>query len=49
MPRPSKDYKIKRNGNSVQVFFNEFYVGSVTLPRLCEMIKKDKEGRTNGD
>lgn len=42
MARPSKAYKVQRNGDSLQVFEAGVYVGSMPIKVLCEMIKAQK-------
>ena len=38
MARPRLEYKVKRNGNSVQVYKDGAYIGTISLPKLCLLL-----------
>ncbi len=42
MGRPKKEYAIRRNGNSVQVYENGGYCGSLPLAKLCELARASR-------
>lgn len=46
MGRPKKEFKIKRNGDSIQVFWSGEYVGSISLEKLCLFIIEEKRKGT---
>lgn len=43
MARPKKEYKIQRNGNSVQLIEGSDYCGSLPIAMLCELARNKKE------
>lgn len=46
MGRPKQDYRVQRNGGSLQVFDREGLVGSISLAALCEIIRRKKASHT---
>lgn len=38
--RPRKEYRIRKNGDSIQLLENGVYVGSISLKTLCHLIKR---------
>lgn len=42
----NKDIRIKRNGQSVQVFEDSTYIGSMRLWTLCQLVKYAKHPGT---
>ena len=42
MGRPKKEYAIRRNKNSVQLYENGEYCGSLPLVRLCALARADR-------
>lgn len=42
----TKDYRVKKNGESLQVYDREGYVGSISLKELCRIIKVEQYGGT---
>lgn len=36
MARPSKKYKVWRNGDTFQCYIDDDYVGSISAKKLCE-------------
>lgn len=39
MGRPKKEYRISRNGNSIQLYENGEYCGSLPVAWLCELAR----------
>ena len=48
MARPKKDYKVQRNGNSLQFYRMGEYCGSLPLMYLCEMARAKSSMDTVG-
>lgn len=46
MGRPQKEYKVKRNGDSLQVYHEGAYIGSIRLERLAYLMKAEKSKST---
>lgn len=44
MARPSKEFRLKRNGDSTQAYIRGVYVGSLPTAELCQYIK-ERSGR----
>lgn len=42
MVRPKIEFRIQRNGNSLQFFHNGDYCGSLPLPLLCALARQEK-------
>ena len=40
MVRPKVEFRIQRNGNSLQFFHDGVYCGSLPLPLLCALAKQ---------
>jgi len=45
MARPRKEYAIRRNGNSVQLFRQGVLCGSLPLSLLCELAVAKRSGQ----
>lgn len=49
MVRPKKEFKVQRNGNSIQLFKDGYYCGSLSLNELCELAISKRRSHTSGE
>ncbi len=42
-----RSYRIKKNGESFQLFDLQGYAGSITLPELCQLLRNQRKTGTN--
>jgi len=49
MVRPRKEFKVARNGDSLQMYKDNFYGGSITLADLWPIILARRSSATKGE